>query len=124
MEIDPELQEILLFWWLSMEFAGGGVELYLRGVCADHHDRLLETTSRIGASKLHEILLMAGSLFDGGAVSRDRLERIGIIDGFFSDENCQDWDERREAIDARYLSEDEIAGDLLLEHLRRSLARG
>jgi len=39
--MDEDLKSILLLWWVSLEFVGGGVEMYLRGEAADHHEEVL-----------------------------------------------------------------------------------
>jgi hypothetical protein len=116
-KLDQELRSILLLWWLSMEFIGGGVEMYLRGICANHHYEILELLEEIGAEDLRSILSSADDLFDDLSVPTDRIIRNRKIDDAFNDATIDAWDSLRESIDRRYEnSREESPGGLLLKY--------
>lgn len=117
--MDEDLKSILLLWWMSLEFVGGGVELYLRGETADQHEELVSLMGRIGAVRQRDLLMRLGGLFDGGTVLKDRIERNDRIDGFFSDTEFAWWEEFCDQINAEMESCPEPpAGALLVRYLR------
>lgn len=116
--MDPDLRLILLIWWIEMEFSGGGVELYLRGICADHHNEILRMLEMIEANDVWSIFYSAKDFFEGGEVPQNQIERIARIDELYDDATIDQWDSMRESIDRRYnQSEGEPIGLRLLSYL-------
>lgn len=118
--VDQDLRSILLIWWLSMEFVGGGIEMYLRGICADHHHEILELLKEIGADQLWGILRSADGLFDERTVPANRITRNREMDEAFEDATINTWDRLRESIDLQYEnSMEESPGILLIRYLSK-----
>lgn len=116
--MDDDLKSVLLLWWMSLEFVGGGAEMYLRGETADHHEEVVSLLGKIGAVRQRHLLARLPELFEEEAIPTDRVERNDRIDGFFSDAKIAWWEEFCDQINVEMESCPEPpVGALLVKYL-------